>query len=122
MAHDIQSYEQFWPFYLGEHSNPLNRKLHFIGTSLVVGIGATALVTGQWWMAAAMPIAGYGFAWYGHFIVEKNRPATFTYPLWSLRGDFDMWWKTITGELEAELDKYVHYVPADSPSGDTARA
>ena len=122
MAHDIQSYEQFWPFYLGEHSNPLNRKLHFIGTSLVVGIGATALVTGQWWMLPAMPVAGYGFAWYGHFIVEKNRPATFTYPLWSLRGDFEMWWKTITGELQAELDKYVHYVPTDSPAGDTARA
>jgi hypothetical protein len=123
MAHDIQSYEQFWPFYLSEHGNPLNRKLHFIGTSLVVGIGATALVTGQWWMVAAMPVAGYGFAWVGHFIVEKNRPATLTYPLWSLRGDFEMWWKTITGELDAELEKHVHYIPTDSPSGgDTARA
>jgi hypothetical protein len=123
MAHDIQSYEQFWPFYLSEHGNPLNRKLHFIGTSLVVGIGATALVTGQWWMVAAMPVAGYGFAWVGHFIVEKNRPATFTYPLWSLRGDFEMWWKTITGELDAELEKHVHYIPTGSPSGgDAARA
>jgi hypothetical protein len=123
MAHDIQSYEAFWPFYLGEHANPLNRKLHFIGTSLAIGIGATAVMTGQWWMLPAMPVAGYGFAWVGHFIVEKNRPATFTYPLWSLRGDFEMWWKTITGELDADLDKYVHYTPTHTPSaGDTARA
>ena len=75
------TFAEFWPFYLREHSRPRTRALHYVGTSLVVGIAAFAVVTGRWGMLLAMPVAGYFFAWLAHFTVEKNRPATFTYPL-----------------------------------------
>ncbi|MFI5288212.1 MAG: Mpo1-like protein [Polyangia bacterium] len=98
------SFEEFWPYYVREHSNPLNRKLHFIGTSLALGCAAGA-ATGQFWLWPAVPVVGYGFAWVGHFFVEKNRPATFTYPLWSLMGDFVMWKKMLTGQMDAEVER-----------------
>jgi hypothetical protein len=103
----LSSFEAFWPHYLSEHRDPINRALHFVGTSLVyVLIGASALVSFRWlWFA---PIVGYGFAWVGHFLVEKNRPATFSYPLWSLRGDFRMHARTITGRLRKDLDLAKH--------------
>jgi hypothetical protein len=106
VQHPIKSFEEFWPFYLSQHAHPLCRKLHFVGTSLAFGSIAAGLVTGQWWMMAGAPIAGYGFAWVGHFLIEKNRPATFTYPAWSLQGDCVMWWKTLTGTIDEELDRF----------------
>jgi hypothetical protein len=99
------SFEEFWPFYLREHSHPLNRALHFVGTTGVIACAAGAVLTANPMLLLAAPVCGYGFAWVGHFIVEKNRPATFTYPLWSLRADFKMYGKTLTGKLRAELDK-----------------
>lgn len=90
------SFQEFYPYYLGEHSQPLTRALHYAGTTLVVVIAIAAVVTQRWWLLAALPVAGYGFAWVAHFLVEKNRPATFTHPLWSLRGDFRMWWDWVT--------------------------
>lgn len=86
----IPSFEAFWPFYLGQHALPLCRHLHFVGTNIGLACVVTAIVTQQWWLLLGMPLSGYGFAWVGHFIFEKNRPATFTYPLWSLMGDFRM--------------------------------
>ncbi len=100
-----QSFTEFWPFYLREHSKPLTRAYHYIGTSIVIAIAAYALLAGQWLWLLAMPVAGYFFAWLAHFTVEKNRPATFTYPLWSLGADFKMWWYALTGRLGAELEK-----------------
>lgn len=97
------SFAEFWPFYLREHSRPTTRALHYVGTTLVVAVAAFALVTGRYWWLLGMPLAGYFFAWLAHFTVEKNRPATFTYPWWSLAADFRMWWLWLTRRLGPEL-------------------
>jgi hypothetical protein len=81
----------------------LTRALHHAGTSPLIAIGVYAAVFGRYWTLVAMPIAGYGFAWIAHFMVEKNRPATFTYRLWSLAADFKMWALWLTGRLAPEL-------------------
>jgi hypothetical protein len=98
-----KSFGEFWPFYLQEHSKPRTRAFHYAGTSLVVLLAFAALLTGQWWLLLAMPVAGYAFAWASHAAIERNRPATFTYPLWSLRADFKMWWLWLTGRIGREL-------------------
>ena len=102
---EYRSFDSFWPYYLREHSRPSTRALHYAGTSLVVAIGAAALVTGRWWLLAGLPVAGYGFAWTAHAAMERNRPATFTYPLWSLAADFRMWSLWLTGRLRPELER-----------------
>ena len=90
------SFAAFYPFYLTEHVNPVSRRLHVIGTSLViVSLVLGALVDRRFFIAA--PVIGYGFAWVGHFVFEKNRPATFRYPLYSLMGDFRLWAEVISG-------------------------
>ena len=105
MARIYTTFAEFWPFYLREHSKPRTRALHYAGTSLVVAIAAFALATGRYRWLLALPVAGYFFAWIAHFGVEKNRPATFTYPIWSLAADFRMWGLWLTGRLGPELDK-----------------
>ena len=105
MVRTCRSFAEFWPFYLREHSKPRTRALHYAGTSLVVVIALVALLTGRWIWLIAIPLAGYGFAWVAHFKVENNRPATFTYPLWSLAADFKMWWLWLTRRLDPELRK-----------------
>lgn len=105
MSERHTTFAEFWPFYLREHSLPRTRALHYIGTMLVIGIATYAAVSGRWLWLIAMPLAGYFFAWVAHFTVEKNRPATFTYPLWSLYADFKMWFCWLTGRLASELEK-----------------
>ena len=91
MTDKFSSFEEFYPFYLGEHSNRTCRRLHFVGSGLVLGVLVAVVMgrLGPLWLLS-IPVIGYGFAWVGHFVFEKNRPATFTYPLWSLIGDWVM--------------------------------
>jgi len=93
----FDSFAAFYPYYLAEHAHPTCRRLHVVGTTLVLAAIVAALVTLDWRWLAAAPVAGYGFAWVGHFFFEKNRPATFRHPLYSLAGDFVMYWETVTG-------------------------
>lgn len=95
----FRSFREFYPFYLSEHTHPTSRKLHFGGSTLVLVLLAVAIYTGNGWYYVALPIAGYGFAWVGHFVFEKNRPATFKYPAWSFAGDWVMYWQLLTGKL-----------------------
>lgn len=97
------SFRDFFPYYLSEHADPRNRALHYAGTTLVIGLAVAAGALASPWLLLLVPLAGYGFAWVGHFTVEKNRPATFTYPLWSLRGDFTMYFLWLSGGLADRL-------------------
>lgn len=99
MSKQYTSFREFYPFYLGEHSNRTCRLLHFVGTWIVVGIIVTAIATANAWWLLAAPVAGYGFAWVGHFFFEKNRPATFTYPVYSFMGDWVMWKDIMVGKV-----------------------
>ncbi|MEI8060206.1 MAG: DUF962 domain-containing protein [Ferruginibacter sp.] len=100
-----KSFWSFYPYYLTEHSDAANRLLHFIGTALLLVILIVAIAIQKWWMLALIPVVGYGFAWVGHFFIEKNRPATFTYPLYSLGSDFVMFWHTLTGQIGKKLEQ-----------------
>lgn len=94
-----RTFREFYPFYLSEHSNRLCRRMHFIGSTLVLlALIAFGVTRNGWWLLL-MPVFGYGFAWLGHFAFEKNRPATFTYPLYSLLGDWIMYWQMWRGQL-----------------------
>ncbi|NUP07621.1 MAG: DUF962 domain-containing protein [Polyangiaceae bacterium] len=105
MSDRFQSFEEFWPYYVLEHSKKANRMLHFAGTTAaVVTLGVAAIKRKPALIPLAL-VAGYGPAWIGHFFVEKNRPATFKYPLWSLLADFRMWGKTIRGTMNREVER-----------------
>lgn len=95
----FNSFAEFYPYYLSEHSDRTCRRLHFVGTSLVLALIATALLGSNPWLWLTVPVAGYGFAWVGHFFFEKNRPATFQYPFYSLWGDFVMYKDMLTGKI-----------------------
>ncbi len=100
----IQNFEEFWPFYVREHSVPACRALHFIGSTLSLVVLAASIFYNPWLLIAA-PIVGYGFAWIGHFFIEKNKPASFKYPLWSFLADWKMWAKMLTGQMGTEIRK-----------------
>ncbi|TGK09895.1 DUF962 domain-containing protein [Leptospira fletcheri] len=107
MSEEIQynTLGEFWPFYLREHSNKFNRFLHFVGTSIALAwILSSIVFLNAWYLLGAL-FSGYLFAWIGHFFVEKNRPATFTYPVKSFLSDWRMFFYTITGQLGKELQK-----------------
>lgn len=97
------NFESFWPYYLREHAKPATRSWHYVGSTLAILVLIGALLTQNWWALLAVPLAGYFFAWVSHAFVERNKPATFTYPLWSLVGDFRMYILFLTGRLDAEL-------------------
>jgi hypothetical protein len=96
---EYTSFSEFYPFYLSQHADKTNRRLHFCGSLLVLAVALSALLTQHWMLFLAVPFAGYGFAWVGHFFFEKNKPATFSYPFYSLMGDFVMFWQILTGKI-----------------------
>ncbi|NVK23581.1 MAG: DUF962 domain-containing protein [Gammaproteobacteria bacterium] len=103
-ADTIRSFADFYPYYLREHRHPICRMLHYIGSILVLIVLGFALLTAQYILLWLLPIIGYGFAWVGHFFVEKNRPATFTYPIYSLMGDWVMLKDFLTGQIDKKLE------------------
>jgi hypothetical protein len=103
MAERSASYSQFWPYYLREHAEPGTRYLHYAGTVLATSILIGALVTQTWWALGLYPLAGYGFAWVSHAFIERNKPATFIHPLWSLISDYRMTFLAFTGQLKPHL-------------------
>ena len=105
MSEPISKYSEFWPYYLREHAKPGTRGIHYLGTGLGTAALTAAIMTRIWWLVPLALLAGYGPAWVAHFFVEKNRPATFKYPLWSLVSDYRMAFAWLTGRLKSELGK-----------------
>jgi hypothetical protein len=102
---EMKSFEDFWPHYLAEHSRPATRRLHAIGTTVGVACAAMFIARRRWkWLPLAL-IPGYGAAWASHFLIEKNRPATFEHPLWSFRGDYKMIGLMLSGRMDVELKR-----------------
>lgn len=102
-----QSWDAFWRFYVREHRDARTRRLHFAGTLLAL----VALVGAAWWrsvpLALSAPVVAYGLAWFAHFAVERNTPATFRYPVRSLMADARMFWLICAGRMDAEVDRIV---------------
>ena len=100
------NFEEFWPYYVSQHLDPTSRRLHFVGTTLALGCVAISPVAPAALLAA--PVLGYGFAWVGHLVFEKNKPATWGGPqfaVWSLRGDLRMWKHMLTGQMTSEIER-----------------
>ena len=105
MQESIDSFDDFWPHYVHAHRNPMNRVCHYVGTSVALGaVGAAAITLNPAWLLVA-PVVGYGSAWVGHFVFERNKPATFEHPLWSFRGDFKMLSLALRGKMGDEVER-----------------
>lgn len=102
----MRTFAEFWPHYVRHHARARTRLLHGIGSTLAVVALALGLAVDLWFLLAA-PLLGYGFAWYGHFFVERNRPATFGHPFWSLAADFRMLFLMIAGRMDAEVAQHL---------------
>ena len=111
MSKTIESFEEFWPYYVAQHRHPVNRGLHFVGTTLVLVCLGLAVLRSPVWLLAGVP-AAYAFAWVGHFVFERNKPATFTHPLWSLRGDLRMYRLLWLGRMSPEIRRAAERFPA----------
>lgn len=116
------TYEEFWPYYVRAHAKPLTRMLHAVGTTAALGCIALAAVTRRRALVPLALVLGYGPAWVGHFFVEGNRPATFQYPGWSFRGDFDMLTRMLQGTMAAEVARCVALTSDPAVTGQTPGA
>jgi hypothetical protein len=105
METDKTDFDAFWLEYVREHSHPLNRKLHMIGMSLALACLVAGIFKRRFSLLILAPLFGYGFAWCGHFFVENNTPKSFSSPLLSLRASALLYWKTLCGEMDAEVER-----------------
>lgn len=103
MAKEFNTLREFYPYYLTEHQDPVSRSLHFVGTGLFLALFIYAIVSGTWWLIPVSIVSAYAFAWVGHFFFERNKPATFVYPFFSLASDFIMFFHIITGQLPSKM-------------------
>ncbi len=103
----IKTYAEFWDFYVIEHSKPLTRYLHFVGTALGLVMLVWFLRSGAFFYIPLCFIVGYGFAWVAHFFVENNKPASFQYPLWSFISDYKMMFYMLIGKMNSEVDRVI---------------
>lgn len=110
-APEFSSLQEFYPYYLSEHSLASTRLTHFIGTSLLFVIILFSVLKAQYSYLWFLPIAGYGFAWFGHFFFEKNKPATFQYPLYSLASDFIMYWHILSFQIKGKMEDALNKFP-----------
>jgi len=106
MSDRFRSFDEFWPYYLREHGRAATRGLHIFGTWAALFVLLLGLFMGPWWMVLLAPVIANGFAWLSHLLVERNRPATFRYPAWSLRGDLQLALFAATGRLKRELRQH----------------
>jgi hypothetical protein len=120
MATKYRTFSEFWPFYVLEHSQPGTRQLHFIGTTLLfICLAAIPLIGSVWFLLIGI-VTAYGCAWIGHFLIEKNRPATFKYPFLSLAGDFKMYAMMLAGKMDREVERLRTATPS-APFGSGIR-
>lgn len=103
----IENYSQFWEFYVQEHSKPMTRLFHFIGTLIASLLFLIILWKGLWYYFPICLLVGYGFAWFSHFFIEKNKPATFKYPLWSFISDYKMMFLMLSGKMDKEVKRII---------------
>jgi hypothetical protein len=105
MANHFNSFTEFWPHYVAEHRQKGTRILHAAGTTAGMALALVLITRGKWRLLPLAFIPGYGAAWLAHFFIEKNRPATFDHPLWSLMGDYKMISMMATGTMDAEVKR-----------------
>jgi hypothetical protein len=101
--HEFKSFAEFWPYYLAEHSKPETRKIHAIGTAAGMACAVALIAKRKWKLLPLAFVPAYGAAWVSHFLIEKNKPATFDYPLWSLMADYKMLGMMLSGEIDEEV-------------------
>jgi hypothetical protein len=108
----FNSFTEFWPYYVAEHRQPNTRRLHMIGTTIGIACAVFFIAAGRWWLFPLGLVPGYGAAWIAHFFIEKNKPATFQYPLWSFMGDYKMIALMLAGKMDEEVDRVVGKQPS----------
>lgn len=106
---EMKSFQEFWPYYVAEHSKPATRALHFVGTVTATAFLVVLIALGKWYWFPLAFVPGYAAAWIGHFFIEHNRPATFKHPLWSFISDYKMVGLMLAGKMEDEVERATNY-------------